>query len=149
MSTPAKDKTRIGDHEIWFEPDTGFVFFVHNGVINLADAHGLVAYLIKKSAGEPIFFLANSRNATGFTPEARKVLATSELIPVGVSVSSYGAPLVIRVVVTLLEKATAVVPGAKVVAYATSEETAARAWLTERRQAYLRRKSSGWSEPQR
>ena len=149
MNVPVEPKSKIGAHDIWHEPDTGFVFFVHNGVINLAEARELVAYLVEKSGGEPIFFLADDRKATGYTPEARTVLATSELIPIGVYVAVFGAPLVVRVVINLLEKAARVVPGAKVLAYAGLEEASARAWLSERRQAYLRRQATESSERRR
>ncbi|HVJ90990.1 MAG TPA: hypothetical protein VM580_14400, partial [Labilithrix sp.] len=99
MNEPVEHRSRIGAHDIWYEPDTGFVGFVHKGVMNLVEANQLVAYLVGRSRGEPIFFLADDRSATGYTPEARKALATSELIPVGVYIAVFGAPRVVRVVV--------------------------------------------------
>ena len=73
---------KIGQHEICYEPDTGFTFFVQVGQINRAEAVEMAALVSEytESSGEPIFMLADDRKAAGVDSEARSVFAANKAV---------------------------------------------------------------------
>src|SRR5690348_4781766 len=100
MTVPVNDRQKIGAHEIWYEPETEFFGFVHRGVLDATEASSLSDYLFERGGEKPIYFLADARLATGYSPEARKILATgrrSVSRGIGVAVAVFGAPLGVRV----------------------------------------------------
>ena len=142
MTDVVQDKRAVGAHQLWYASDIGFVIMIHNGVIDEVEAREIAIYLDDKSNGERLFFLADTRLAAGYTVEARKILATSKVVSRGVDVAIFGASPVVRVLFTLAVTAAKLVAGGKVTAHVSADEGPARAWLTERRRAYLAQKAS-------
>ena len=142
MSETKYAKRKIGQHEMWYEPDTGFTFFVHVGTIDGAEAAEMNVQFaeLSKSSGEPIFLLADDRKATGINGEARRMLLESEAVRNDFHVGLFGLSFALSAVIKLFSKALAV-QGYNYVLNAVEDEVTARAWLTEQRRAYLARRA--------
>ena len=132
---------RLGEHEMWYEPDTRFVRFTHRGTITEADVIEMTAFFLEKSAGDPTFLLADNTKAMGYTAEARRAFKESQMMTLGVYLGVFGSPMAVRVMMNLMVKAMVLIPGINLFVHATADEPAARAWLTEERRAYLARKA--------
>ena len=122
-----------------YEPDTGFLCFVHSGSLDQTVARQMIAEFEKFAVpGESVFILADNRNATDTTASARKIFAQYHL-PVEVNFAGFGAPFAFRTVVNMLFKAMLVV-SPRFAGAVFAEEAEARNWLAEKRRAYLAKK---------
>ena len=140
------DRVKIGTHEVWREPDTGFIGIAHNGLLDGKDAEALIKVLLEYTSqlppGEASFILADHRNATGMTGEARKVFTSSGTTSDTSYLAIYGMSFAFGIVFKLLMKAFALVSPIKLVASAVTDEAEARVWLTEQQRRYRAQKSS-------
>ena len=114
---------------------------VEDDAIKLTDI--LQAHAETTVPGEPDFFLADWREATGVTNEARKVLATRDVRRDDIFIVAFGASFGFRVVANLIFSAIGLLSSTKVVASFKSTEPEARAWLVEKKAAYFARKGEG------
>ena len=128
-------------HEIRYEQHTGFIYLVTKGVIDARGAAFILAFCeAHVPPDEPLFFIGDGRKATGMDAEARTVMANlAARRPV--YFSGFGAPLPMRVLTTLVLRAVSLVSNRLIGNFASNEEEA-RAWLTEKRRAYLAGKGS-------
>ena len=123
-----------------WEPDTGFLILVLDGVMTEEAAGAAVAeYQKRVSLGEAAFMLADYRKGTGISPAARKTFAEAKSRG-DTYFSSFGASFAFRAVSNLAFKAVGLVMPITSTAFATEPE--ARAWLTEKRNGYLARRRS-------
>ena len=137
-------KDAIGPHEIWFEPDTGFIGVVQVGTLDGAHATSMVEHLAEyaKRSGGATFVIGDDRRAMGLTREARSVFVSSDVVRSECHVALFGASFAFRAVVNLFVKALTLT-GSKFVIHAEADEAKARAWLAEQRRAYLARSAKG------
>ncbi|HVJ93483.1 MAG TPA: hypothetical protein VM580_26965 [Labilithrix sp.] len=136
------EKTRFRSHEIWREPDTGFIHLVHVGEIDDGDAKlFLDAFARYRNEGdEPDFVIADSRQALGYSSGARKVFAANRG---GLRENSYvavfGMSFAPRAALNLLLKTLKVVSPVTLNVHMVADEAEARAWLTEKKRTRLAR----------
>jgi hypothetical protein len=135
-----RENTTPFRHEWRYEEDTGFIFARTNGTTDESDAVRYIElYARDVPAGEPGFMLCDNRNATDLTAGARKRYA-KEWHPTQVYLAGYGQSFASRVVFNALMQGLALLrPQYCVTMVATEEE--ARAWLTDKRRAYLAQKA--------
>ncbi|HVJ92663.1 MAG TPA: hypothetical protein VM580_22840, partial [Labilithrix sp.] len=108
---PMYERKQIGPHTLWFEPDNDFIVVVQVGKLDAAHASELTSFVRERAALKgraPMYMLADHRQATGITSEARKVFSTpsSDLPSFEFNVATFGASFAMRTVVNLLFKAT-------------------------------------------
>ncbi|HVJ90041.1 MAG TPA: hypothetical protein VM580_09565 [Labilithrix sp.] len=127
-------------HEWEFEQDTGFIVARTNGVIAGPDAVKYIE-LYKRDVppGEAGFMLCDNRNATGNSPEARKIFA-KEWDPGEVYLAVFGSSFSYHALTNLF------LAGLKlmrplITGKSFGSESEARAWLTEQRNAYRARRA--------
>jgi hypothetical protein len=137
--------TKIGHHEVRYEPDTGFVRIINGGTTEEAEAIAIVDALIKYanigSTDKAVFVLADVRKLVPTGPKVRRVYAT-HLPEREMYVVLFGAPFAMRIAYnTLLVTALQMFTKRPFVTEAVADEATARAWLTEQRRAYLARKA--------
>ncbi|HVJ88876.1 MAG TPA: STAS/SEC14 domain-containing protein [Labilithrix sp.] len=137
------ERKKFGPHQLWYEPDTGFICVVQVGTMGEEEARELVDFVLEQAAqtpGEPTFTLTDNRRATGLTSGARKVMTTSRQADTFEGyIAMFGTSFAMRAVTNLLFKAVAFAGVSKLTVNAFSTEAEARAWLTEHRLAYLAR----------
>jgi len=136
------EKTQIGPHRFWFEPDTNFVVIEHVGTIDEAEATALLEQLTRTrlKPGDAAFYLADHRRAKGVTKEARKVFASSTSAMMrgdDLYVATFGATLPERILFNLFFQGLALTMSSKVDGRAVIAEEDARAWLSEQRRRWL------------
>ena len=122
----------FGQHELWYEKETGLVCIVHIGTMNGIDAQPLCDRVAEyaEEYGMPIFSLVDNRRATGFTNEARKIMV--EAAPMReMIVALYGASFVIQTLLNMLFRASRAAKLSKSIVTACNSESEARAWLAE------------------
>ncbi|HVJ91038.1 MAG TPA: hypothetical protein VM580_14640 [Labilithrix sp.] len=133
---------RIGQHEIRYEPDTGFVYIVNDGVLTADEARVLTSTLFefagRSGRGEPAFIIADGRKSTGLTTEARQVISSTPGAD-GAYVATFGASLPVRVLANLVMKAVALTRRVNTVMHFVADETEARAWVAEAQRAHRAR----------
>ncbi|HVJ93831.1 MAG TPA: hypothetical protein VM580_28775 [Labilithrix sp.] len=134
------EKKSVGPHQLWYEEETGFVCFVHNGTLNEHELEELGEFVNSCRArvpGEALFLLADDRKATGVSHDARKSIATSPSFHVGTTyVGIFGASFALRVVLNLFFKAIALSSSPSATMFAADDEAEARAWLAQQKRAY-------------
>jgi len=144
MSATTYKRHKIGQHEMWYEPDTGLTFIVQIGQPNREETVEMCARLTEYSAnsGEPVFLIADERKATGFgsVSGVAGVLSSTEVLRRECYVALFGGAFAFRVVCTLVARGLAAA-GSPVVVTLPTDEAAARSWLTERRNDYLARRA--------
>ena len=133
--------TRVGSHEIRYEPETGFIVLVQNGWMDKDEAVAVVAAVSAYHGGraDPYFVLVDHRKTTGASPEARKAIGTGTNTQ-DAFVALVSASLATRAIGNLVLKAMSIA-SSKLTGVVVAEEEEARVWLTERRRAYLARTS--------
>ena len=132
---------RIGEHEVRYEEDAGFIVLVHVGVMGpdevRAVSKAMDECMLFSPPGAPAFLLADSRKATGMNVNGREVVASKAQIANGDTyVAVFGAPFAYRVVLNLVFRGVGLITD-KMKAIAVADEAEARVWLTEKRQSYL------------
>ena len=142
------ERRKFGAHEFSFEADTGFISLVLNGRLVSAEVTELIRLILEtwstRGTNEPWFMMADCRRATGMSNDARKVFAEgwpATVRPPASYTVVYGASFAIRVLVTLLDKATTFVAlrdGAPAVGVlnVVDTEAEARAWLAEKKRSW-------------
>ncbi|HVJ88756.1 MAG TPA: hypothetical protein VM580_03065 [Labilithrix sp.] len=140
------ERTSIGRHAIWREPDTGFVHFVHDGMFDEEAAATfldvMMRYVSDLPPGEPAFLITDNRRATGFTSKARKVLASANGMPNNSCVAVFGVSFIFAAALKLLTKTFALVATTKIHVSVFAGEAEARAWLAEQQLLYGTRKAN-------
>ena len=132
-------KTTKSAHELRYEAETGFFVFVQRGAMSAEDAQKLlVTFRDAARAGEATFTLSDARNAGSPTPEARKIVAEAASDLGESYLAAFGGTFATRVVQTMLFKAVSILSPRYVMAV-FADETEARAWLSDKRRAYLAR----------
>ncbi|HVJ92705.1 MAG TPA: hypothetical protein VM580_23050 [Labilithrix sp.] len=131
-------QSKVGPHEVWLEPETGFIRLVHVGLIEENHARELSAIFVNSTSGEPIFIIADARRATGVTSQARRAITNDGAgwgdTPFLMAV--FGAPLPVRIVNNLIFKALPLIaPSSRATMVSVATEGDARAWLTEKKAA--------------
>jgi hypothetical protein len=134
------EKTKIGELEVWQEPDTGFTCFVHVGVIDAAAAQQVLD-TFTRLAGESgsrdvTFLLCDATKAKGYTSDARKTFAKSAKADHRTYSSIFGVSFVVKTVISLLMKTVALLSTTKATVYFAENEAAARSWLAAQRRAH-------------
>lgn len=125
----------VGPHEVRYEPDTGFVFVRHEGVLEAADAPALLDACAKFARpGEPVFMLADDRRATGITPEARRILSSSGNVGDRLYLAIFGGNFAFRAIANLVFKAMTI-SSKKMIAVMVSDEAEAREWLVKQQRS--------------
>jgi len=122
-----------------YEADTGFLYVFHEqGPVDKAAALSIIEDFEKYARpNEPAFILTDQRNATTITADARKAIAALPL-PRGAFFAGFGASFTVRVLNSLLARGLAFLSPVVATYWSTEEE--ARAWLAEKRHAWLARK---------
>ena len=140
MSETEDARRTIGAHELWYEPDTGFIVFQQRGVVDGRNTKEVVEFfsLWAKRSGVPPFVLVDCRNASTVNSESRSIFSTSDVMREGCHCSMFGASFAFRTVITLFTKALTLT-GSDFVMNSVAEEEPARQWLAEKRRAYLAR----------
>ena len=136
-----EDETKeLGRFELRQEPETGFLRIIHEGTLTEEGARSLAAEYERFAPAEgAAFVIADYRKATGITFGGRRALAATRLRG-EIYFANFGAPFAHRVVSNLVIRAVGIfVP---VVSEAFASEAEARAWLTQKRNAYLAQKRS-------
>ena len=132
------DDARTFKHVFRLDPDTGFFHCVQNGTMTEEDAVEMLAIFARHARpGDPVFALADDRNATAMTPGARKVFATQKLDE-EIYLALFGGSFAFRVVVTLFLKVMSLAKP-KFTGVVVADEAEGLAWLKERKRAYLAR----------
>ena len=135
--------------EVRYEPDTGFICLAYpTGIIDEEVAvlliEGIAPYQVAaEAAGDPTFVLSDAGKLTGITPEARKVFAGTRNSSVRHPQSfivSFGGGFAFRSLASIVGKGLMLV-APQLVLTVEAEETAGRAWLTEKRRTYSARKA--------
>ena len=137
------DKTKVGEHELWFEPEFGLTHIVYRGMLNEVEVIEMEAVTAKwQKTTEPSFYLIDNRSSTGITREGRKAIAKTSGARSGeVFCAIFGAAFALRVLLNLMFKAMELT-SSKTATRFTVDEAEARAWLAERKRAYLARTGS-------
>ncbi|HVJ94810.1 MAG TPA: hypothetical protein VM580_33715 [Labilithrix sp.] len=129
-------------HEWRFEQDTGFIYAVTNGRIELADAVEFIRLFERDvPRGAAAFMLGDNRRATEMSLAARRAFA-SDWKPGEMYIAAFGQSAVYRIILNMFLKGLSIIrPNFTAAMFA--EEAEAREWLTEKRRAYLARKARG------
>ncbi|HVJ88678.1 MAG TPA: hypothetical protein VM580_02675 [Labilithrix sp.] len=136
---------------IWYEPDTGFVCTVYApGIVDADTATYVVkatdAYVDPDGTTGAAFMLIDLRFTTGATAEARRAFAQGwereGRFDGQYVIAVFGGSFIVRTLAKLLLRGQALLYP-KLLATVEADETAARAWLTEKRRDYLARKAMG------
>ncbi|HVJ92619.1 MAG TPA: hypothetical protein VM580_22615 [Labilithrix sp.] len=140
------ERTKIGEHEMWFEPDAGILHLVTCGMLNGEEATKLselvVAFRSDLDPQEPTFILVDNRKSTGITKDGRLAMAESSNSLTAPSVTAvFGGSFALRALVNLIFKGIALTSDKTLLHYA-ADEAAARAWLSERQRSYRARKGA-------
>ena len=121
----------------WYiEAETGFAILAPEGTLDEAQANEYMAMLERDiPPGIPCYLLLDGRKSVSATPGARNVLGTkwhdgpTYMAAFGLSVSA-------RILLTLVQRGLEIkLPEFR--GTVVADETAARAWLTERKRRYL------------
>ena len=120
------ERAKVAEHEFRFEPESGLIHIVQNGSMTEDDVVQMLTHTESwerlLAPGAPALYLVDSRNATGITSEARKVVAkASDARKSDAYCAIFGAGFAVRVVLNLVFKAMAL----------TSNKTMTRFALTE------------------
>ena len=127
-------------HQWRYEQDTGFIVARTNGIIDESDAAEYAAlYARDVPPGEAGFMLCDNRSSTGLTPGARKRFAR-DWNPTELYLVGFGQSFAVRVILNTFMQGLALIRPQYSVTMVADEE-GARAWLTEKRRAYLARKA--------
>jgi|GEM_PF-5394413 len=132
-----KDIIRIRQHTAWIEPPD--IFVTHwRGEITAGDMLAMYDELEKFASLQPhVYSLTIVRDVTVFGAEARKVTAIDPRNRYFVAMAVVGASFHLRVLSTMLMKATALIGRSRVTPaafYDTEDE--GRAWLAVKRQEF-------------
>ncbi|HVJ94191.1 MAG TPA: hypothetical protein VM580_30595 [Labilithrix sp.] len=141
------ERTQVGTHAIWTEDEEGLICLLQSGLA--VEAHAvkltevLAAHAVTMVPGEPYFILADWREATGVTKDARKAIATAEIRREDIYLAAFGASFAFRVVANLVFSAINLLSSSRVVVTFKATESESREWLREQRRAYFARKREG------
>ncbi|HVJ88870.1 MAG TPA: hypothetical protein VM580_03640 [Labilithrix sp.] len=143
MSEAKEARREIGPHEVWFEPEAGFVGSIQNGRLEEEHATELVAYFSTHSndGDGSTFLILDARKATGHSADARNVFMGSEVLRKDFHVAMFGPSFALRSFINVITKGL-VLTGYKISMHAAADEESARAWLRGERRAYVARKAS-------
>ncbi|HVJ93909.1 MAG TPA: STAS/SEC14 domain-containing protein [Labilithrix sp.] len=135
------NEIQIGEHSVCFESDTGFSVLRCRGKVDESEAIAIndaviKNYLERVGRGQSFFCLVDVRHLTSVTPEARRAIANGGRMGERACVAVVGGSFAIRVLLNLILKAM-LLASDQLVAVAVPEEDEARAWLAERRRAFL------------
>ena len=136
-----RDVTKVGQQELWFEPGDDFIYVIQNGIVNAAEATEVTAIWDKyrKQNGGVCFVLADHRNATGVTAEARSIFVHSEAVRSGFHLAAYGQPFVLRAIGNLVVKGMQMAAQTSVAYAAVADKDTAYAWLRAQKAAHIAR----------
>ncbi|HVJ93761.1 MAG TPA: hypothetical protein VM580_28355 [Labilithrix sp.] len=134
---------QVGQHEVWIEPDSGFVCETVRGSMTTAEMleiSKMAIRLARDADPNAAFYLVDARaQKTMAGQDRRKVMA--ELAAISSSenyVAVFGGNLVSRTFASVVFKGIAKLTN-KFLGYYAAGESDARIWLAERRRAYLAR----------
>ncbi|HVJ89218.1 MAG TPA: STAS/SEC14 domain-containing protein [Labilithrix sp.] len=131
------EKTPIGAHEAWYEPDSGFVHKVIRGTMNADEVRQLTAFVLKFANDGAVYCLINYRESKGLTKEARKVTAEIGAASILQNYCAiFGASFAVRTILNLVLKTTEIAQGKPFPVRFTADESEAREWLSERKRAH-------------
>jgi len=139
-------KTIVGGVEGWYEAETGFICIVYPPGVADEDVARAACKITFEYASEfwarnePVFILGDSRYATSTSPEARKVYGIEYKKAGRVYFASYRPLFTSRAFGKILLQAFTLIDD-RFVGTIEADITAARAWLTKQRNAYLAEKS--------
>ena len=140
----SNEKMRFGEHEVWFDSETGFGHLTFIGVLDepeLVQINEVFAGWQKKAGpGEPTFVMVDNRRSDGISRDGRKAMASMSRPDADVYCAIHGASFAVRVVLNLVFKATALTSKNATIVRYESSESEAREWLNSHQQAYLARK---------
>ncbi|HVJ94814.1 MAG TPA: hypothetical protein VM580_33735 [Labilithrix sp.] len=140
------DVLQIGQHSMWFDPETKFHHIIHVGVMNGVEMKTVADWTAdtqrKYHPDEPPFQLVDNRSSTGFTSDARPALANHPLARTEVYAAMFGASLVVRTFINLIYRGLALATRSKSITKAFVTEADARTWLSEQ-QGVIRRRRAG------
>ena len=140
------ERRRVGQHELWREPETGFLYLVNEGMMNEEEAAGVLeamrALTTDLAPNDPVFFIADNRKATGFTSGARKVLANGSGNRGESRIAIFGVAFVYGAALKLLLKTISVVARNAMTVNIVANEAEARTWLLEQQRIMRERRPS-------
>ncbi|HVJ88937.1 MAG TPA: hypothetical protein VM580_03975 [Labilithrix sp.] len=133
------EKRKVGSHEIWREPDTGFVYYAQVGRLVETEAHALreiFGAYARSESPHVGFALCDFRRSEGSSPEARKVMSAAWDRDITLYTALFGGAFALRVIATLSLKAAELVSDHRVHSTVVATEENARKWLREQQEAF-------------
>ncbi|HVJ94583.1 MAG TPA: STAS/SEC14 domain-containing protein [Labilithrix sp.] len=128
---------RIGRHELWREPDTGFICLLNDGTVDEQHATAMLEAMTtlagELAPDEPVYVLTDNRKAAGFTSGARKIFATGNGARNKAYVAIFGVSALVGASLKLLLKAISAISSAPTKVEISADEAQARAWLSAQR----------------
>ncbi|HVJ94342.1 MAG TPA: hypothetical protein VM580_31355 [Labilithrix sp.] len=138
------ERVRVGEHEVWYEPDSGLVHEVLNGPLSMPDMLALSEWATKwanDANPHAAFYLIDIRNTTVMSArlrtEFRRNISKMPRVANGKSyVATFGGTFPARVTASMVFKGVELATK-RVFARALVDEAEARTWLAQRMRAEL------------